>query len=110
MRSLTCGDGKLDMVPCILPGTTPTLAFALDFDTSSIDLDKTHIIFVCDKIKIDKNGANLTLGDNYIKTMLLEEETNSFDNPQLNMQIVITFNNGKIAKSNIMYARVGKVL
>lgn len=110
MRSLTCGDGALDIAPCVLPGTTPTMAFTIDFDTSLINLDETHIIFSCGKTEIDKSGSDIVLGDDYIRTTLSEDETNMFNNPQLNIQITITFSNGKIAKSDIMYARVGRVL
>lgn len=110
MRSLTCGDKAISMAPCILPGTTPTLAFTIDFDTSLIDLDNTHIIFSCGETRMDKSGAEISLGDNYIRVGLSEDETNGFKAPQLNMQLVIAFSNGKIAKSNIMYAVVGKVL
>lgn len=110
MRSLTCGDGALDKAPCVLPGTTPTMGFYLGFETNTINLDETHILFSCGKVEIDKTGAEITLTDEGMKCLLSEDETNSFIVPQLNIQLVVAFYNGRIAKSNVMKARVGRVL
>ena len=102
--SLNC---NCDMQQNILyRGTTPIFNFAVDLDTSLLNLEQTHIVFTSGSGVADKVGSDITIGENLMTCSLLQEETLSFTGTRVNIQILVTMSNGQKAASTIMYLPV----
>ncbi|EOZ2853485.1 hypothetical protein ACQQ4G_003131 [Listeria monocytogenes] len=91
-------------------GTTPTLRFALPFETSLV---KTAYItfFQKDRKQFEKNLSDCVLESNQLVVTLSQEETLRFvTNVPLMIQIRTVLNDGKAKASKIMEVKVYDVL
>lgn len=92
-------------------GTTPIFNFNVCVDTTLIDLENTHIIFASGEGIVDKSGVgNIVLGDGTMGVSLSKADTLSFTGTQVNIQILVTMQNGQKPVSDIMVLPVADSL
>lgn len=91
-------------------GTTPTLAFVLPFDTTTVST--VRIIFSRnDETVLVKDTASCSISGDTLTLPLTQEETFLFDcDTNYQVQIRVKFANGTAMASEIMYLPVQKCL
>ena len=94
----------------IFKGTTPTFNFNVCLDTSLVDIENTHIIFTSGRAIVDKSGDDIIIGDGIMSCSLTQEETLSFTGSQVNIQILVSMNNGQKPARLIMTISVSSTL
>lgn len=94
----------------IFKGTTPTFNFSVCLDTSLVDIENTHIVFTSGCAIVDKSGDDIIIGDGIMSCSLTQEETMSFTGSQVNIQILVSMNNGQKPASLIMTIPVSSTL
>lgn len=103
-------DCNCEELNLIYKGTTPTFNFNVCLDTSLVDLDKTHIVFTSGPTIVDKSGDEIVVSDGVLSCELKQEETLSFKGTEVNIQILVTMNNGQKPASLIMTVPVSSTL
>ena len=94
----------------IFKGTTPTFNFSVCLATSLVDIENTHVIFTSGRAIVDKSGNDIIIGDGIMSCSLTQEETLSFTGSQVNIQILVSMNNGQKPASLIMTIPVSSTL
>lgn len=94
----------------MIRGSTPTHTFTLPFGTESIT--KAKIMYAQnDKIILIKDISECEITENAFKVTLTQEETYLFNcNYYVQIQLIIGFESGEIAPSEINLVPVGKCL
>lgn len=101
--AVTCNLDCSKDLDIVFRGATPKFSFNVCLNTDIIDLDNSHIMFTSGAGKVDKSGVDIVVEQQgVLSCSLTQEETMSFTASQVNIQILVSMNNGQKPASLIM--------
>lgn len=90
-------------------GTTPTIGVEVP-DIDATDVADVWFTIECGDVEITKTKHDLTMSGNVFAVTLSQEETLSFKDNNINIQLRIKLNDGKAVATNIIRTTKGDIL